>query len=168
MKLSDLWPGCKPPARTPATSVVSVIVTKRAGAEQPVATGNTPVSSNAPRGPVELPSTLVECEALEETLARDGIRLECQIGQAKGRAVTEGKYADPDWYHRAKAALKHINRDRQRLMVHMRSLSIEARRDCPAWQARDKAILRELNARVPKEVFDECVRVVDEDLEMMR
>ncbi|MOA48785.1 hypothetical protein D3C78_1715770 [compost metagenome] len=53
-------------------------------------------------------------------------------------------------------------------MVHMRALRIEARRNCPAWQARDKAILRELNARVPKEVFDECVRVVDEDLEVIR
>ena len=53
-------------------------------------------------------------------------------------------------------------------MQHMKSLRVEARRNCPAWQARDKAILRELNARVPKEVFDECVRVVDEELEMVR
>ncbi len=38
----------------------------------------------------------------------------------------------------------------------------------PRLAGRDKAILRELNARVPKEVFDECVRVVDEELEMIR
>lgn len=168
MKLSDLWPGHKPPARTPAKPFVSVTVTKRAGAEQPVATGNTSAPIGALRGPVELPATLVECEALEEVLCRDAIRLECQIGQAKGRAVAEGKYANPDWYHRAKAALKHINRDRQRLMQHMRALRVEQRRSCPAWQARDKAILRELNARVPKEVFDECLRVVDEELEVLR
>lgn len=164
MKLSDLWPGHKPPARTPARPVVSVTVTKRAGAESPAATGNT----LDPRGPVALPATLVECDVLEETLARDAIRLECQIGVAEGTAKAEKRYADPVWFHRAKAALKHINRDRQRLMVHMKALRIEARRNCPAWQARDKAILRELNARVPKEVFDECVRVVDEELEMMR
>ncbi|QIG20522.1 hypothetical protein [Pseudomonas monteilii] len=168
MKLSDLWPGRKPPTRMPAKPVVSVTVTKRAGAEQPIASGNTPAPSTGLRGPMVLPTTLAECEVLEETLARDAIRLECQIGQAKGRAVAEGKYSNPDWYHRAKAALKHINRDRQRLMQHMKALRIEARRSCPSWQARDKAILRELNARVSKEVFDECVRVVDEELEVLR
>ncbi|GLH31695.1 hypothetical protein BR1R5_10810 [Pseudomonas sp. BR1R-5] len=168
MKLSNLWPGHKPTVRTPARPVVSVAVTKRAGAGQPVATGNTPASICAPRGPAELPATLAECEVLEEVLCRDAIRLECQIGVAEGVAKAEKRYADPVWFHRAKAALKHINRDRQRLMVHMKALRIEARRSCPAWQARDKAILRELNARVPKEVFDECVRVVDEDLEVIR
>lgn len=166
MKRSNLWPGHKPPARTPAKPIVSVAVTKRAGAEKSITRGDEP--STGQRGPLELPATLADCEALEELLCRDAIRLECQIGQAKGRAVSEGKYANPDWYHRAKAALKHINRDRQRLMVHMKALRIEARRSCPVWQARDKAILRELNARVPKEVFDECVRVVDEDLEVFR
>lgn len=166
MQPFDLWPGHKPPVRTPAEPIVSVAVTRRAGAEKPVVSGNEP--SAGPRGPLDLPATLAECEELEELLCRDAIRLECQIGQAKGRAVSEGKYADPDWYHRAKAALKHINRDRQRLMVHMKALRIEARRSCPVWQARDKAILRELSARVPKQVFDECVRVVDDQLEMMR
>lgn len=166
MKLSDLWP--RAGAGKPATPVLSVTVTKRAGAEQPIVSGNTPEPATGPRGPIELPVTLAQCEVLEETLCRDAIRLECLIGQAKGRAVTEGKYANPDWYHRAKAALKHINRDRQRLVQHMRALRIEARRNCPSWQARDKAILRELNARVPKEVFDECVRVVDEELETFR
>ncbi|MVF50601.1 hypothetical protein F9Z43_15005 [Pseudomonas monteilii] len=162
MKLSDLWPGHKPPVRTPARPVVSVAVTKR------VATADASAPGNAPRGPVELPANLAECEVLEETLARDAIRLECQIGVAEGTAKAEKRYADPVWFHRAKAALKHINRDRQRLMVHMKALRIEARRNCPAWQARDRAILRELNARVSKEVFEECVRVVDEDLEALR
>ena len=45
---------------------------------------------------------------------------------------------------------------------------MEERRNCPAWKARDKAILRELNARVLKELYDECVRVVDGDLEVTR
>ncbi|MFW7263768.1 hypothetical protein [Pseudomonas juntendi] len=168
MKLSDLWPGHKPPARTPANPVVSVTVTKRAGPEQPITSGNIPELATGPRGPIELPAILAQCEVLEETLCRDAIRLECQIGQAKGRAVSEGKYANPDWYHRAKAALKHINRDRQRLVQHMRALRVEERRNCPAWQGRDKAILRELNARVSKELYDECVRLVDEDLEVIR
>lgn len=163
MQLSDFWP-----SRKQATPVVSVTVTKRAGAEQPITSGNIPELATGPRGPIELPATLAQCEVLEETLCRDAIRLECQIGQAKGRAVAEGKYANPDWYHRAKAALKHINRDRQRLVQHMRALRLEERRNCPAWQGRDKAILRELNARVSKELYDECVRLVDEHLEVIR
>ncbi|TCT95655.1 hypothetical protein [Pseudomonas sp. LP_4_YM] len=163
MQLSNFWPG-----RKQANPVVSVTVTKRAGAERPIASGNIPEPATGPRGPIELPATLAQCEVLEETLCRDAIRLECQIGQAKGRAVAEGKYANPDWYHRAKAALKHINRDRQRLVQHMRALRLEERRNCPVWQGRDKAILRELNARVSKELYDECVRVVDEDLEAIR
>lgn len=166
MKLSDLWP--RAGAGKSATPVLSVTVTKRAGAEQPIASGNTAEPATSPRGPIELPATLAQCEVLEETLCRDAIRLECQIGVAEGLAKAEKRYADPVWYHRAKAALKHINRDRQRLMQHMKALRVEARRNCPAWQARDKAILRELNARVPKEVFDDCVRVVDEDLEVIR
>lgn len=163
MQLSDFWPG-----RKHAKPIVSVTVTKRAGPEQPVASGNTPEPATGPRGPIELPATLAQCEVLEESLCRDAIRLECQIGQAKGRAVSEGKYANPDWYHRAKAALKHINRDRQRLVQHMRALRLEERRNCPAWQGRDKAILRELNARVSKELYEECVRLVDEHLEVIR
>ncbi|MCE0933412.1 hypothetical protein [Pseudomonas monteilii] len=180
MNLSNFWP--RAGAGKSATPVVSVSVTKRSGAEKPTTTEtqesqapaptfmskNEQLPTAAPRGPVELPATLAECEELEETLARDAIRLECQIGVAEGTAKAEKRYADPTWYHRAKAALKHINRDRQRLTQHMKALRVEARRNCPAWQARDKAILRELNARVPKEVFDECVRVVDEELEMIR
>ncbi|ANY85968.1 hypothetical protein [Pseudomonas putida] len=162
MKLSDLWP--RAGAGKPATPVVSVTVTKRAGAEQSTAQSAT----NGQRGPIELPATLAECEVLEEVLCRDAIRLECQIGVAEGLAKSEKRYADPVWYHRAKAALKHINRDRQRLIQHMKALRVEARRNCPAWQARDKAILRQLNSRVPKEVFDECVRVADEELGVIR
>ncbi|AYO01531.1 hypothetical protein D8767_22375 [Pseudomonas sp. LTGT-11-2Z] len=186
MNLSNFWP--RAGAGKPATPVVSVSVTKRTDAEKPTTAGGqesrtsaptstwkneqlpttTVAPSNAPRGPIELPASLAECEVLEEALARDAIRLECQIGVAEGTAKAEKRYADPTWHHRAKAALKHINRDRQRLTQHMKALRVEARRNCPAWQARDKAILRELNARVPKEVFDECVRVVDEELEMIR
>lgn len=95
MKLSDLWP--RAGAGKPATPVVSVTVTKRGGAEQAVATGNTLVPSNAPRGPTELPATLAECEVLEETLARDAIRLECQIGVVEGVAKAEKRYAEP-WF----------------------------------------------------------------------
>lgn len=162
MKLSDLWP--RAGAGKPATSVVSVTVAKRAGAEL----GTAQSANSGPRGPVELPATLAECEALEETLARDAIRLECQIGVAEGTAKAEGRYADPTWYHRAKAALKHINRDRQRLMVHLKVLRTEARRADPIWQGRDQELIRELKSKMNWEDFDECVRAVEARMEARR
>lgn len=155
MKLSDLWP--RAGAGKSATPVVSVTVTKRAGAQQPTASGNTSEPAAGPRGPIELPHTLAQCEVLEETLCRDAIRLECQIGQAKGRAVAEGKYANPDWYHRAKAALKHINRDRQRLVQHMKALRIEAR--LADQQVEDRLILDVVKEALPAEQFMGYVRL---------
>lgn len=152
MQLSDFWPG-----RKHAKPIVSVTVTKRAGPEQPVASGNTPEPATGPRGPIELPATLAQCEVLEESLCRDAIRLECQIGQAKGRAVSEGKYANPDWYHRAKAALKHINRDRQRLVQHMKVLRTEAR--LADQQVEDRLILDVVKEALPAEQFMGYVRL---------
>lgn len=170
MKLSDLWP--RAGAGKFATPVLSVTVTKRAGAEKPTTTEtqesrasaptsmpkNEQLPTTAPRGPLALPATLAECEELEETLARDAIRLECQIGQAKGKAVAEGKYANPDWYHRAKAALKHINRDRQRLMQHMKALRTEVR--LADQQVEDRLILDVIKEALPAEQFMGYVRIV--------
>lgn len=159
MKLSDLWPGHKPHARTAAKSVVSVAVTKRAGVEQPIATGNTPEPPAGPRGPTAMPATLAECEALEERLCRDAIRLECQIGIAEGAAKAERRYADPVWYHRAKAALKHINRDRQLLSRHMKALRVESRlRD---QQAEGQLILDVIKEALPPEQFKGFVQIAE-------
>ncbi|NOM41569.1 hypothetical protein G9P95_29615, partial [Klebsiella pneumoniae] len=58
MKLSDLWP--RAGAGKSATPVVSVSVSKRAGAGQPVATGNAQAPNAGLRGPIELPATLAE------------------------------------------------------------------------------------------------------------
>lgn len=159
MKLSDLWP--RAGAGKPATPVVSVKVAKRAAAEQPLATGNTPTPSTTQRGPVELPATLAECELLEEELCRDSIRLECQLGIAKGKSQAGGEYADPTWYHKASAALKHIRRDRQRLAVHMKKLRIEARRADPHWQSRDQALIRALREELPGGRFEQIVEEVE-------
>lgn len=157
MKLSDLWP--RAGAGKTATPVVSVVVTKRAGAEQPVAAGNTPAPVAAQRGPVDLPATLAESEALEETLARDAIRLECQIGVAEGVAKAEGRYADPTWYHRAKAALKHINRDRQRLIQHMKALRTEAK--LMDQQVQDRVLLDVIKEALPADQFLGFVRIAE-------
>ncbi|MFG0554005.1 hypothetical protein [Pseudomonas sp. yb_9] len=158
MKLSDLWPGRKPPARTPAKPVVSVIVTKRAGAEQPVATGNTPAPAAAQRGPIELPATLAECEALHEQLVTEAIRLELALDQAQADAA-QGIPYNRSWYNRAKAALKHINHDRARLLYRCGQLRKEAKTH--AQQHMDRVILDVIKESLPADQFMGFVRIAE-------
>lgn len=158
MKLSELWPraASAKPAPQSCSPAITVTVTKRA----PEA-----AATPTPKGPRDMPDSIAECEALEEELSRDAIRLECQIGVAEGLAKSEKRYADPTWYHRAKAALKHINRDRQRLAVHTKQLRIEARRTDPHWQGRDQILIRALRAELPQGRFDEIVEEVEMNIQ---
>lgn len=151
---------------SPASAVADMGITARAldehapaGPQEIAATKQRKPSVHGPR---ELPATLAECRIMEEELVRDSIRLECSLGIAEGKARNEKVYADPDWYHRAKAALKHINRDRQRLQVHMKDLRIAERNADPAWNTRDKALLRELQRVIGMEQFDCCAQKVEE------
>ncbi|WLP07057.1 hypothetical protein [Pseudomonas putida] len=156
MKLSDLWPG-----RKPATPVMSVTVTKRAGAEQPVATGNNPKPAEAhPRlvGPRELPDTLEACEALHEQLVSDAIRLELALSQAQEGAV-QGRPYDRSWYNRAKAALKHINHDRTRLLYRCGQLRKEAKQ--ATQQSLDRMILDVIKESMPADQFLVYVRIAE-------
>ena len=127
-----------------------------------MSTANARPSLNGPR---EMPSTLVECEILDEELSRDSIRLECQLGVVKGKSQANGEYADPVWYHRANAALKHIRRDRQRLLMHMKQLRTEARRTDPYWQSRDQMLIRALRNELPEGRFDQIVEEVEQIIE---
>lgn len=156
MKLSDLWP--RAGAGKPATPVVSVAVTKRAGAEQPVATGNTPAPAAAPRGPIELPATLAECEALHEQLVTDAIRLELALAQAQDGAA-QGIPYNRSWYNRAKAALKHINHDRARLPYRCGQLRKEAKTH--AQQHMDRVILDVIKESMPADQFLGYVRIAE-------
>lgn len=156
MKLSDLWPGGKP-----ATPVMSVTVTKRAGVEQPVATGNTPkLAEPHPRlvGPRELPDTLEACEALHEQLVGDAIRLELSLAQAVERAI-QGTPYDRGWYNRAKAALKHINHDRTRVLYRCGQLRKEAKQQ--AQQGLDRMILDVIKESMPADQFLGYVRIAE-------
>lgn len=149
MKLSNLWPRTASPAA----------VSKRAESE-----------SKRPevRGARVFPEIIAECEVLEEELARDAIRLECQIGVAEGVAKAEGKYADPTWYHRARAALKHLQRDRQRLAVHMKALRRQSRKDDPLWSSYDQILIRIIAERISRELMDECKQLAQEKLDEIR
>lgn len=151
MNLSRLWPRTK---QAPATMTITV-------SSRPAVKDKRP-SLNGPR---ELPDNLPECESLDEELCRDAIRLECQIGIVRGKSQAEGEYADPDWYHRANAALKYLRHDRQRLLVHMKQLRIAARRTDPDWQSRDKALIRALRDEMPPGRFDEIVEEVEMNIE---
>ena len=159
MKLSDLWP--RAGAGKPATPFVSVTVTKRAGAEQAVATGNTPKTAEPhPRlvGPRELPETLEACEALHEQLVSDAIRLELALSQAQEGAV-QGRPYDRSWYNRAKAALKHINHDRTRLLYRCGQLRKEAK--AHTQQHMDRVILDVIKEAMPADQFLSFVRIAE-------
>ncbi|HGM4966430.1 TPA: hypothetical protein ACKP0L_004774 [Pseudomonas putida] len=159
MKLSDLWP--RAGAGKPATPVVSVIVTKRAGAGQPVATGNTPKPEGVHQrlvGPRELPDTLEACEALHEQLVADSIRLELALAQAQEGAI-QGRPYDRSWYNRAKAALKHINHDRTRLLYRCGQLRKEAK--AHAQQNMDRVILDVIKEALPADQFLGFVRIAE-------
>lgn len=161
MKLFDLWPGHKPPARTPDRPVVSVTVTKRAGVEQPVATGNAPKLAEAhPRlvGPRELPETLEACESLHEQLVSDAIRLKLALSQAQECAV-QGRPYDRSWYNRAKAALKHINHDRTRLLYRCGQMRKEAKAQSQLHM--DRVILDVIKESMPADQFLGFVRIAE-------
>ncbi|MDS9590009.1 hypothetical protein [Pseudomonas sp. HTZ1] len=156
MNLSNFWP--RAGAGKPATPVVSVSVTKRTGAEQPVATGNTPAPAAAQRGPIELPATLAECEALHEQLVTDAIRLELALAQAQEGAA-QGIPYNRSWYNRAKAALKHINHDRARLLYRCGQLRKEAKTH--AQQHMDRVILDVIKESLPADQFMGFVRIAE-------
>ncbi|QQE85368.1 hypothetical protein [Pseudomonas putida] len=159
MKLSDLW--TRAGAGKPATPVVSVAVTKRAGAGQPVATGNTPKLAEPHQrlvGPRELPDTLEACETLHEQLVADAIRLELSLAQAVERAI-QGTPYDRAWYNRAKAALKHINHDRTRALYRCGQLRKEAKQQ--SQQIMDRVILDVIKESMPADQFLGYVRIAE-------
>ncbi|KGK24338.1 hypothetical protein [Pseudomonas plecoglossicida] len=156
MNLSNFWP--RAGAGKTATPVVSVSVTKRAGAGQPVATGNAQAPNAGLRGPIELPATLAECEALHEQLVTDAIRLELSLAQAVERAI-QGTPYDRGWYNRAKAALKHINHDRTRVLYRCGQLRKEAKQQ--AQQGLDRMILDVIKESMPADQFLGFVRIAE-------
>ncbi|MFG0755359.1 hypothetical protein ACF8O8_21515 [Pseudomonas sp. TYF_14] len=160
MNLSNFWP--RAGAGKSATPVVSVSVARRAGAEQPVATGNTPKPAEPhPRlvGPRELPESLEACEALHEQLVSDAIRLELALSQAQEGAV-QGRPYDRSWYNRAKAALKHINHDRTRLLYRCGQLRKEAK--AHTQQQMDRVILDVIREAIPADQFLGFVRIAED------
>lgn len=151
MNLSKLWPRTK---QAPASMTITVSTREVVRDKRPTL-----------NGPRELPDDLPGCEQLDEELCRDAIRLECQIGIVRGKSQAEGEYADPNWYHKANAALKYLRHDRQRLLVHMKQLRIAARRTDPSWQCRDQALIRALRDELPQGRFEQIVEKIEMNIE---
>jgi len=118
----------------------------------------TRVTSSAIYGPIELPATLAECEALHERLVTDSIRLELALAQALDGAAKGNPY-DRSWYHRAKAALKHINHDRTRLLYRCGQLRKDAR--AQTQQHLDRVILDVIKEALPADQFMGYVRIAE-------
>ncbi|MEF0146500.1 hypothetical protein [Pseudomonas guariconensis] len=159
MNLSNLWQ--RAGAGKPATPVVSVTVVKRGGAEQPVTTGNTPAPAGAHQrlvGPRDLPDTLEACEALHEQLVADSIRLELALAQAQEGAA-QGRPYDRSWYNRAKAALKHLNHDRTRLLYRCGQMRKEAK--AQSQLHKDRVILDVIKESLPADQFLGFVRIAE-------
>ncbi|WP_438307263.1 hypothetical protein ACIZ1P_14385 [Pseudomonas guariconensis] len=156
MNLSNLWP--RAGAGKPATPVVSVTVAKRGGAEHPVAAGSAQAPIAGPRGPIELPATLAECEALHEQLVTEAIRLELALDQAQADAA-QGIPCNRSWYNRAKAALKHINHDRARALYRCGQLRKEAKQQ--SQQGLDRMILDVIKESMPADQFLGYVRIAE-------
>jgi len=85
-----------------------------------------------------------EMEEIDERRAA----IKGQIEQAQSRVFIAGEYSDPDWFRRAKGALRHLGVERNRLN---REIADHKRR------------LRAANIEVNKDAFYVAVREVVDD-----
>lgn len=108
-------------------------------------------------GPIQLPNTLEECEALRDQLDADATRIKLQIDKAKGNAAQHGKYSDSNWYSRATAALRYMNKDRQRLQEHMARL--RSRAGVMASKNYDQILIYTLREMVGESLFAKAVTI---------
>jgi hypothetical protein len=152
MKLSDLWP-----------RAAGDLITEHGASSAPDSAPAARVKLGRPAPkPIQFPTTLAECQVLEEKLGRDAISLEANI------RLTENGRHDETWGYRARAALKHMNRDRQALMVHMKTVRLEERSLDPIWNSYEKLLVRILTERVSPELMDECKQMAQQQVDHMR
>ncbi|MCO7557818.1 hypothetical protein [Metapseudomonas otitidis] len=115
--------------------------------------------TNEKRGPLVLPETLEECAVVMDRLAFDCNNVKMQLDAAKGDLQATGRYSDPQWFARAKSALRWMSRDRQRLQEHMAKLR---KQDAAyAMASRDKLLIAALRERVTPEEFEACVALAN-------
>ena len=79
--------------------------------------------------PIALPDTVEGCQRLLAALQDDVASIRIQIATNDIRRQTARKGLDPDWFHRARTALRLKQHEIVQVTVHMASLIREARRD---------------------------------------
>lgn len=82
-----------------------------------------------PSAQIVLPETVVGCRKLLASLQDDIASIRVQIATNDIRRQTARKGLDPDWFHRARTALRLKQHEIAQVTVHMASLIREARRD---------------------------------------
>lgn len=110
-------------------------------------------------GPIALPETLAECEVLMDRIATNTTKLKLRLDTAKTQARTEGVFQESGWFHRATAALRHLNRDRQRLQEHAAKLRRE--QTSKTHLRRDQVLIAVMRERLGAEEFAACAAVAD-------
>ncbi|WP_162962107.1 hypothetical protein [Pseudomonas aeruginosa] len=111
--------------------------------------------SSPSEGNYLLPGKLLEAEQLKEKLDTEAFGITQTVALAKVRGAALGQYSDPNWFHRVQTKLKHLNRHRQVLQVHIARL----RKNLRVQEADElnRELLNALRSRVPAELFQECV-----------
>jgi len=79
--------------------------------------------------PIAMPDTVEGCQRLLATLQDDVSSIRVQTATNDIRRQTARKGLDPDWFHRARTALRLKQHEIAQVTVHMASLIREARRD---------------------------------------
>lgn len=82
-----------------------------------------------PSAQIALPDTVVGCRTLLASLQDDIASIRVQIATNDIRRQTARKGLDPDWFHRARTALRLKQHEVAQVTVHLASLIREARRD---------------------------------------
>lgn len=110
-------------------------------------------------GPIALPETLEECQALMDRIATETTSLKLRLDTVKAQARMEGIYQDSSWFNRATAALRHLNRDRQRLQEH--AAKIRREQTSKAHLRRDQVLIAVMREKLGAEEFAACVAIAE-------
>lgn len=120
------------------------------------------MSTEKLKGPINLPNTMHECEQLMERLAAESTNLKLQLDHARAKVATTGEYAPSGWFNRASAALRYMNRDRQRLQEHMAKLRRADKENVA--QAYDAVLIATLREIVGESIFHRAEKIANSRL----
>jgi hypothetical protein len=104
--------------------------------------------------------TAQEALELKAEISESIIWIKDQISHASSKARATGEYANPEWYNRAKTALRFRRFSLQRLQEIYGQLAKKER--MVVAENKNNWLIQELRLAVGEEVFFKCVKNVDE------